>query len=65
MLLFYCGSYSSKAPAAPTYVFLIDVGKQSVDSGMIEIVSAAIKEIISKNCLSGDRTQVKACSKIF
>ena len=38
---------------APTYFFLIDVCKYSIDSGMLKIIAFVIKESILKDTLPG------------
>ena len=49
----------SRPPAPPIYFFLIDVSKEAVQSGMLEMTVHVLKETITKDLLLGaPRTMV-------
>ncbi|KAL4457088.1 hypothetical protein ABPG74_014726 [Tetrahymena malaccensis] len=51
--------YVARPPMPPTFFFLIDVSKASVESGMLSVVANQIKATITDELLAGkERTQV-------
>lgn len=52
--------YVSRAPMAPTFIFLIDVSRAAVESGMLKIVTNSIHAAIMNDSLAGgeQRTQI-------
>jgi hypothetical protein len=44
-------SYCARPPAPPTYFFLIDVGRESFETGMLSLIVNTIKEVISNELL--------------
>ena len=51
--------YMSRPPMPPTYVFLLDVSQQAVDSGYLTQATSTIKGILEEGTLpGGERTRV-------
>lgn len=51
--------YCARPPMPPSYFFMIDVSKNAVESGMIQIITNVLKDSINNNLLHGDtRTQI-------
>jgi len=49
-----CVSYVARPPMPPTFIFMIDVSKSSVESGMLSVVANQIKESILAGALAGE-----------
>lgn len=55
----------SRPPAPPIYFFLIDVSKEAVQSGLLEMTIHVLKDTISKDLLWGGQRTLVLFSMIF